>query len=123
MTQGIVQVKIVELTDELRSLAQWLRSEDELRGRVRLANRPVQVGDMGAALDAVVIAVSGGGAATIFVQSLFAWLSQRQKNMSVRLRLVRPDGQDAELDLTGIRDPEAVIDKVLKFFMSGEQPP
>lgn len=123
MTQGIVQVKIDETSDELRLLAQWLRSEDELRGRVRLTNRPIQVGDMGAALDAVVIAVSGGGAATVFVKSLFAWLSQRQKNMSIRLRLIRPEGQEAELDLTGIRDSEAVVDKVLEFFKLDELPP
>ena len=118
-----MQLKIVEVTDELQSLARWLRSEDELRGRVLLTHHPIQVGDMGGALDAVAIALSSGGAATVLVQSLFAWLSQRQKNMSVHLRLVRTDGQEAELDLTGIRDPDAVVDTVLEFFKHDEQPP
>lgn len=115
MTQANVQVKIDGVADGARSLAQWLRSEDALRGRVRLANCATQPSDMGGILDAVTIAIGSGGAATVFVQSLFAWLGQRKNNMSVRLQLISPNGQEMTLHLTSVHEPDAVIDKVLEY--------
>ncbi|MGH3771052.1 MAG: effector-associated constant component EACC1 [Pseudonocardiaceae bacterium] len=47
----------ISADDELRSLPKWLRREDTLRGRVRSVQEPVRPGQMGGALDALVVAL------------------------------------------------------------------
>jgi hypothetical protein len=54
---------------------------------------------------AVTIAVGGGGAATVFVQSLFAWLTQRRQGATLRLDMTEADGQETHMELDGIRPP------------------
>ncbi len=120
MERGVAHVRLDDAPHGLRSLAQWLRSESELRGRVRLTEHSIEPGDMGGALDAVAIALGSGGAATIFVRSLFTWLSQRQVGTSVRIQLKRPDGTETTLDLAAVHDPDAVVDKVLNFLATDE---
>jgi hypothetical protein len=102
--------------DELRTLAGWLSDEDEFRGRVRLARRVLQSGQMGGVLDALTVAVGSGGAAGTLVQSLFLWLKQRRSTPTVRLKLRSDDGREAELDLQGVQDATTIVDQVIAFF-------
>lgn len=101
--------------DELRSLADWLSATAELRGHISLFERVTESEHMGGILEAVTIAVSSGGAATVLIRSLFTWLTQRQRGATLRLDLTKPDGQETHLEIDGIQDPDGVIDKVLKF--------
>ncbi|WP_051274390.1 hypothetical protein [Cellulomonas sp. URHD0024] len=72
-------------TDQLRALDQELSDVDELRGRVRpVAGRP-RPGELGVLDSALVVAVGQGGAITVMVAALVAWLRRRVGTLSVTL--------------------------------------
>jgi hypothetical protein len=69
--------------DEIRSLRVWLIGEDELRGRVELVERPPQPGELGPALDALVVSLGQGGAASVLVAGLISWLRSRHGDIDI----------------------------------------
>lgn len=85
------------------SLADWLRREDGLHGRVRLAPEPPEPGEMGSTLDVVSVAVGSGGLLTVLASSLQVWLEQRRKPTT--LTVTRPDGTKVKLVAT---DPDLI---------------
>jgi Effector Associated Constant Component 1 len=105
---GTVTISLPGHDEYLRRLARWLRDEDELRGVVNLAQRPIREGDMGGALDSVVVAVSSGGVATVLVSSLFAWLTRRSELRAVRLRILTDDGREVELECGSAADADRI---------------
>jgi hypothetical protein len=71
--------------DELRALDLELSDVDELRGRVRpVAMRP-RPGELGVLDSALVVAVGQGGAITVVVTALVAWLRRRVGTLSVKV--------------------------------------
>lgn len=86
-----------ETDEEIRRLARWLRDEDELRGRVDLRNEPIRQGEMGGLTDAIVVAVSSGGLATVLVKSLFSWLTSRRDAGKVTVAVEPPHGGKIEI--------------------------
>ncbi|MBV9142704.1 MAG: hypothetical protein JO115_17630 [Pseudonocardiales bacterium] len=98
--------------DALRSLLDWLRHEDAFRGRVRPAQRPVRPGEMGAVgLDALVVALSAGGAGTVLAASVSTWLSQPRR-ADVKLTITAEDGRHLELDARRVKDPAVLMREV-----------
>ncbi|GAA3052862.1 effector-associated constant component EACC1 [Actinokineospora globicatena] len=101
--------------DDLRELANWLRDEDELRGRVRLRNAPVREGDMGVGIDALTIALGSGGAGTVLIRSVLTYLTTRRKAVVVDLEL-----KDGDKSFSAKLTNESHLDEVLaqadKFF-------
>ena len=96
----------------LRSLLDWLRHEDAPRGRVRPAQVPVRVGEMGAgALDALEVALGSGGALAVLAASVSTWLSQPRR-ADVRLTVTAQDSRHIELDARRVRDPAALLREV-----------
>ncbi|QQM41610.1 effector-associated constant component EACC1 [Streptomyces liliifuscus] len=93
--------------DELVSLADWLRHEDELRGRIGLERAKIEEGRMGGLPEAVVVALSGGGAATVLARAAVEWVKQRRSD--VVLKAVRPNGETYEIEVRGTRSPEELI--------------
>lgn len=89
-------------------LANWLRAEDELRGRVSLAGGPVAPGHMGVVDDVVQVAVGSGGAVTVLVTSLFAWLHHRRSAQRVTMRITLDNGATVEFTC-GSSDNAAVL--------------
>jgi hypothetical protein len=87
--------------DELRSLASWLRAEDDLRRQARLVTAPPQPGEMGAALDHLAIALGPGGLAAAFAAVLIAWIRSRSAAFSIEL--TRPDGTTVRLEAKNVR--------------------
>ncbi|WP_063736600.1 effector-associated constant component EACC1 [Kitasatospora aureofaciens] len=81
--------------DELRSLQAWLADVDELRGRVALVESPPVPGTLGPVLDALVVALGPGGAATALATAVFSWI--RQRRGEVTLKISRPDGAAVEI--------------------------
>ena len=63
---------------DLGSLYEWLRNEDGLRGRVRLVREPFGEEEMGAAQDAIAVALGSGGALTVLASALPVWMRQRR---------------------------------------------
>lgn len=65
-------------TGDLGSLYEWLRNEDGLRGRVQLVREPFGEQEMGAAQDAIAVALGSGGALTVLASALPVWMRQRR---------------------------------------------
>lgn len=118
MHGGMIQIRTLDADEDLRALRSWLSDEDELRGRIHLSEQPAQIGHMGGLADAVTIAVSGGGAATVAVRSLYAWLAQRQRGHRARLTFENGNGRRLEIEIDGLHNADAVLEKVLEIYSS-----
>lgn len=93
--------------ETLLALRDWLAAEDVMRGRLQLRRRPVAVGQMGGALDMLVVALGSGGAGAVLAESLSTWLSQRRTDVIVTVSDSR--GRKLTLDVKRARDPQTVI--------------
>jgi hypothetical protein len=106
----------------LESLGDWLRSERELVGRVKLTGQLPRDGELGALDEAVVVAVGSGGAITVLVSALArtlkAWLSLPRRS-DVTIKIHRYDGTSVEISAkrvtAGAIDIEAAIRGALDF--------
>ena len=82
---------------ELESLDGWLRGERELAGLVSLAAASPREGELGALGEALVVAVSSGGAVSVLAASLKAWISLPRRS-DVRIRVQGAGGRVVEID-------------------------
>ncbi|MDI3421660.1 effector-associated constant component EACC1 [Streptomyces luteolus] len=98
---------------ELRSLQQWLSSDDALRGRVRGSFAPPRPGQMGASVDVLTILLGTGGVAGL-VAPLCSWITSRRSDVTVSLE--SGDGRKVSLDIKRAADPEAVIRRAQELF-------
>lgn len=94
----------------LRMLREWLASEDELRGRVELRNKPIAPGHMGGVVDVLAVTLGAGGPGVVLARSVSTWLTQRRADVSVTMKA--PDGREITVDVKRAADPEAVIREV-----------
>jgi hypothetical protein len=117
MSTGSVAISGGE--DELRSLAKWLRDDDDLRGRASLTDRPIAAGAMGGVLDTVAV-VLGSANAGVFVRSLFGWLGRRRDAAGVVLKARNARGAEIELTCGSTTDASVVIGELQAFFVDGE---
>ncbi|KAA5831186.1 hypothetical protein ABT337_00295 [Saccharopolyspora hirsuta] len=111
-----VRIRVLEARDqheELRSLHQWLSLEDELRGQVSLDQPAPRPGEMGTLADALVVALSAGGAVTVLARSLSVWLQQRHSDITVE---IEDDGSQRRVtvDAKRIQNPEEVLRSALQ---------
>lgn len=56
--------------------------------------------------DVLLVAVGSGGAVMVLVQAIAGWLTHRREDVTVKL--TRPDGWSAELDVRRARDMNQV---------------
>ncbi|MFE9534710.1 hypothetical protein [Streptomyces sp. NPDC006691] len=98
--------------DALMSLHDWLRHEDELRGRVSWeASREGTDGEMGGVLDVLGIALGSGGAGAVLARSLSTWLTHR--HIDVKMTVTASDGRSVELDAHLLQgDVQALVREV-----------
>ncbi|MGC5287443.1 effector-associated constant component EACC1 [Micromonospora sp. DT231] len=104
--------------DARRSLASWLRAEDRLRDGVTStpasqtptgqtpAGEPSAGESPADGTDSLRVAVDDAGAAMVLVQAVAGWLVHRRDDVTVRL--ARPDGWTAEVDVHRARDMDQV---------------
>ncbi|HWD01079.1 MAG TPA: hypothetical protein VG674_01245 [Amycolatopsis sp.] len=108
MTAGIAAITVAGSGDELHQLASWLRTEDELRDRVRVAEDFV-------AGNAVVVMVSSRSAGPL-CRSLFGWLRIRRDARAVSLKVKRSGAvEELDLDCGFGSDVDDVLDSVRGF--------
>ncbi|MFF9585549.1 hypothetical protein [Streptomyces achromogenes] len=110
-------LRVSEPADQLRSLADWLRHEDGLRGRVRPFRPSPAPGQMGGALDALAVAVGSGGMGAVLANCLSTWISQRRSD--VRITVSTRDGRTVEVDGKGV-DPQALTRDIERLLNSDE---
>jgi hypothetical protein len=91
---------------DLRSLREWLVQEDELRGRVKLVEPAPQSGSLGATLDALLVVLGPGGAATILAGALISWIRHRRPP-EARYEITLPDGTSVKLSTRQVRGMDA----------------
>ena len=118
---------------ELASLQQWLGSEPEFRGLVQPLTAPPGPGQMGAGMDAVLVALGPESAVGILVASLVSWLTHRRSQApeataTITLRVRRPDGGELELSSTQVQgltqdERQAQIDQLAKILLAGPDQP
>ncbi|MDH6579121.1 hypothetical protein [Kitasatospora sp. MAP5-34] len=113
----LVQVEGGGSADDVRSLRQWLVAEDELRGRVVLAETPPPPGALGAVVDALTVALGPGGVATAIASVLISWI--RRQRGSVSVKVTRPDGTVTELSATHVSGLEPARLRELTAELSG----
>jgi hypothetical protein len=89
---------------ELRALRHWLETGTVRPGRITVRHADVGPDEMGAAADALEVALGPGGGA--LAGAVTTWLSTRRGNVKLRLR--RPDGAELEVDAT-TEDSEATV--------------
>jgi hypothetical protein len=92
---------------ELERLAEWLRQEPELRGRVKLAAAKPAEGELGVPGEALVAAVGSGGAISVLITALQAFLSAR-KRADFTITVEGPGGKRT-IDAKNVRDETAEL--------------
>lgn len=86
----------------LGSLQDWLSSTPELRGRVDAEQRPPPSDRLGPVVEALLIALGPGGAATAAAMALTSWI--RNRSGEVVLRVQREDGATLEVTASRVRE-------------------
>lgn len=97
---------------ELADLLEWLRSEPGLAGAVREIQRPPVPGELGGAVEVLVVALGSGGVAGTLATSLFGWL--RSKRSSLKVKITK---NSRSLDINAMRDSDMlpVLQKFLEY--------
>ncbi|WP_144126642.1 effector-associated constant component EACC1 [Catellatospora sichuanensis] len=96
---------------DLQSLWEWLRSEHQLRGKVREERIPASAGTMGSTAELIVLLASTN-AATALAQSVAVWLIQRRSHVTVTVKL--PDGRSVAVKASRAADAEKLVRTVLE---------
>ncbi|MEV8440160.1 hypothetical protein AB0425_22510 [Actinosynnema sp. NPDC051121] len=96
---------------ELRSLLDWLRSEDDLRGKVRFVAGEPSASELGA-MDALAVALGSGGAGAVLARSLTTWLTTRRADLDVTV--TGPSGTEVRLKANRVADPAALLNEIPK---------
>jgi hypothetical protein len=116
-----LDVRIISASDreaEVRSLYDWLRSEQDLHGSVvGLAPPPVRDGELGAGLDIVTVALGSGGTVSVLAGSLGVWL--RNRGTDLTFEISGPKGR-IFVDAKRVGNPKELIETIVAA-VGGEQ--
>ncbi|MET9463064.1 hypothetical protein ABZY05_50325 [Streptomyces canus] len=104
---------------QLRELAEWLRHERELRGRVHWEHRDIASDEMGGLPEALMIALSSGGAITVLAQAIVEWVKHRTRD--VTLKVVRESGESFEVSVQRATSHDEVAAELLAFLRANRQ--
>ncbi|MFG1930930.1 hypothetical protein ACGFK1_09780 [Mycobacterium sp. NPDC048908] len=88
-----------DVGSEMASLWDWLSTEREFRDRIQPEERAPLPGEMGAVSDVLVVALGSGGAMTVLISSITAWLQSRRPEISVEV--TGADGAKAVVSAKG----------------------
>ena len=116
MPQGNISIAIPNESTGLRELGEWFREDDVLRGKISYEEKPIQPGQMGGMVEAIVIAVGSGGAATTLIRQFFIWLGKNGERYTAHLTLKDAKGREVNLDVNGVADSDAIARKAFEFF-------
>jgi hypothetical protein len=118
MKSGKVAFGLGGGSDEIRSLASWLRDDDDVRGQVTVSQSPPASGHMGGALEAVVVVLTSGTASAVFT-ALFDWLKHKRESRKVSVKVHDGSGRELEVSCGSSDDLNEVIGSVRAFLDSG----
>ncbi|WP_409495706.1 effector-associated constant component EACC1 [Amycolatopsis sp. cmx-11-12] len=104
-----LSVRSANTEDDLVALAEWLREERELQGRIRQLRRPIAEGELGGAFEMIAVAIGSGGMGSVLAGSLTTWLQNRPKTS---IKITRGD-LSIEIDSGKVKDLPLVIEKLI----------
>lgn len=96
---------------DLRSLHDWLRDEDDLRGtEVAWTPAPPKPGEMGVS-DVLMVTLGAGGLGTVMARSISVWIRHRSSDLRIR---IKSGDQVVELNAQRLRNPEELAEIISK---------
>ncbi|MFD7402629.1 hypothetical protein ACFV7R_08135 [Streptomyces sp. NPDC059866] len=105
---------------QLGELAEWLRHERELRGRIRLEQGEPGRDEMsGGLVEALVVALSTGGAVTVLARAAVEWVKHRTRD--VTLKVEKSNGESFEVSVQRATSDDALVAQLLDFLGPDEQ--
>lgn len=102
---------------ELESLDDWLRRERDLAGQVTFVAARPREGELGTVGEALVVAVSSGGAVSVLAASLKAWISLPRRS-DVRIKVEGADGRVVEIEADRVGDER--VDALIRQALASE---
>jgi hypothetical protein len=108
---AVIRVSSHNYVSEFASLWDWLRSERDLQGAVRVVQGKPGEEELGGALDALTVALESGGAGTVLAGSLFAWLKSRRTDVSITVECKE---KSIKVDVKGAREALPILQEVLR---------
>jgi hypothetical protein len=90
---------------EFAALWEWLRGDRALAGALRPVRQPPHEGELGGALDVLVVALGSGGAGVALAKALPVWLRTRRSDVTITV--TSPTGR-ITLDAQRVRDAAVV---------------
>ncbi|MGW7685539.1 effector-associated constant component EACC1 [Kribbella sp. NPDC054772] len=106
------QIRIADgSTDDLPALYDWLREEDEFRGRVRVVTAPIGETELGSVPELLTVMLGAGGAGTALVASLTTWLKTRRTTAKIT---VVTAGRSVTLELETVDDVKPLLEEILR---------
>lgn len=115
MRAGTVSITLDGSEEELRSLANWLRDEEDLRGRVRLMEKPIEEGAMGGVFDSILLVLGSAGTVTAF-SSVKDWLVAKKSAQKITMRLKAESGRELELSCGSAAELGVAVEHAQNFF-------
>lgn len=101
-----------DMPAQLESLWDWLRSDPDLRGTVRVAHDPQAEGVMGIPVELLVTLSSSGGAAAVALsRALRTWLEQQRSDISVTV--TEGDGSSVTLSAHRVAEADEILRSLL----------
>ena len=100
-----------EAREETSALADWLASEDELRGHIRAGRSAIRETDLGSFTDVLTVILGTGGAGTVLVSSLKTWLQTRRTKAKITVKV---GDRSVSLDIETVDKVEPLLAEILK---------
>jgi hypothetical protein len=97
--------------DELALLSEWLRDEEELRGRVKIVHGPVRDTELGPVPELLSVALGAGGAGTVLASSLISWIRTRRTTAKIT---VESAGYSVTLDIQTVGNAGPLLGQILR---------
>jgi hypothetical protein len=100
-----------DAAENLRALRTWLVGEPELRGRVHLAERPPEPGQLGTVPELLSVTLGSGATVTGLTTSVIAWLRYRTSDVSCTV--TKADGASITMSAQRVRNSDMAAQQEL----------
>lgn len=100
-----ISVTGADAADDLRALRTWLAEEPELRGRVRLVERPPEPGHLGSVPVMIMVTLGTGATTAGLVTTVSTWLRQRAVDVACTVTRTA-DGAGGTLSARRLREAD-----------------
>ena len=111
MANAHISVYSEDSVRDTESLADWLRAEPALTGRVRLGGQKPKPGQLGSVADTLTVILGASGTGTALVACVRTWLAQPRRS-DIRLKITREGEETVEIDAKRVK--KADIEHLLK---------